>query len=61
MLSALPLQLRLLFRMREVASGMQFLHDVASVVHGEQAGLFNSVCLSCATRQHSIGQCVTWL
>jgi serine/threonine protein kinase len=29
------LQLRLLFRLREVAEGMQFLHDTARVVHGD--------------------------
>jgi serine/threonine protein kinase len=28
-------QLRLLFRLREVADGMQFLHDTARVVHGD--------------------------
>jgi hypothetical protein len=33
--SAVSLQLRLLFRLLEVAEGMQFLHDTARVVHGE--------------------------
>jgi len=32
------LQLRLLFRLREVADGMQFLHDTARVVHGGSNG-----------------------
>jgi hypothetical protein len=29
-------QLRLLFRLREVADGMAYLHNAAHVVHGER-------------------------
>lgn len=32
------LQLRLLFRLREVADAMQYLHDTARVVHGGLSG-----------------------